>query len=99
MKKLPSDHLRQNIRFGSQPLPNTPLARRPQTFLKWMRADETLLFAVYKDYPHWDWDEPAGFWLALNVNSGKSNGGECAGSFAKCGLPEELELMLRQQRL
>ena len=59
VKKLPSDYLRQNIRFGSQPLPNTPSPADLKTFLKWMWADETLLFA--SDYPHWDWDEPAGF--------------------------------------
>jgi predicted TIM-barrel fold metal-dependent hydrolase len=67
VKKLPSEYLRGNIRFGTQPLPNVPTKADMETFLRWMWADETLVFA--SDYPHWDWDEPstvlAGFDPAL----------------------------------
>ena len=59
VKRLPSEYLRSNIRFGSQPLPNTPTKKDMETFLDWMRADEVMVFA--SDYPHWDWDEPSGF--------------------------------------
>ncbi|CAN5803454.1 amidohydrolase family protein [soil metagenome] len=59
VKKLPSEYLRQHIRFGSQPMPNVPTPADLKTFLKWMWADETLVFA--SDYPHWDWDEPSTF--------------------------------------
>ena len=59
VKKLPSDYLRRNIRFGSQPLPNTPTKADLETLLAWMHADETVVFA--SDYPHWDWDEPSTF--------------------------------------
>lgn len=59
VKKLPSEYLRQHIRFGSQPLPNVPTKADLKTFLQWMWADETLVFA--SDYPHWDWDEPSTF--------------------------------------
>ncbi len=45
VKKLPSDYLRQNIRFGSQPMPNAPTKADLKTLLNWMWADETLLFA------------------------------------------------------
>lgn len=59
VKKLPSEYLRSNIRFGSQPMPNTPTRQDLEIFLQWMWADEVMLFA--SDYPHWDWDEPSSF--------------------------------------
>jgi uncharacterized protein len=59
VKKLPSDYVRQHIRFGSQPLPDTPSKADLVTFLAWLHADEMLVFA--SDYPHWDWDEPSTF--------------------------------------
>jgi predicted TIM-barrel fold metal-dependent hydrolase len=59
IKRLPSEYLRRHIRFGSQPLPNTPTKADLQTLLDWLHADEVLVFA--SDYPHWDWDEPAAF--------------------------------------
>ena len=59
VKRLPSEYLREYIRFGSQPLPNTPTRQDLEKFLEWMWADEVMLFA--SDYPHWDWDEPSTF--------------------------------------
>ncbi|MEX1018939.1 MAG: amidohydrolase family protein [Litorilinea sp.] len=59
VKKLPSDYVRSNIRFGSQPMPNMPSKGDLEKFMEWMHADEILLFA--SDYPHWDWDEPSTF--------------------------------------
>ena len=59
VKELPSTYLRRNIRFGSQPMPNTPTKADLTTFLSWLHADEILVFA--SDYPHWDWDEPSTF--------------------------------------
>lgn len=59
IKKLPSEYVRSNVRFGSQPLPNTPSRKDLDIFLEWMHADEVMVFA--SDYPHWDWDEPSTF--------------------------------------
>lgn len=59
VKRLPSEYLREHIRFGSQPMPNTPTRQDLETFLRWIHADEVMLFA--SDYPHWDWDEPSTF--------------------------------------
>lgn len=59
VKQLPSDYLRRHIRFGSQPMPNTPTRADLATFLNWLHADEVMVFA--SDYPHWDWDEPSTF--------------------------------------
>ncbi len=59
MKKLPSEYLRQHLRFGSQPMPDVPTKADLTTFLDWLRAEEVLVFA--SDFPHWDWDEPSTF--------------------------------------
>jgi len=59
VKRLPSEYLREHIRFGSQPMPNTPTRQDLETFLQWLHADEVMIFA--SDYPHWDWDEPSTF--------------------------------------
>jgi len=59
VKKLPSEYLRNNIRFGTQPLPDVPTKSDRDTFLRWVWAEEILVFA--SDYPHWDWDEPSNF--------------------------------------
>lgn len=59
VKKLPSEYVRENIRFGSQPMPDFPSKADMLKFFEWMHADEIVLFA--SDYPHWDWDEPSTF--------------------------------------
>ena len=56
VKRLPSEYIRQHIRFGSQPMEQPPTASDLKTFLSWLHADEILVYA--SDYPHWDWDEP-----------------------------------------
>jgi predicted TIM-barrel fold metal-dependent hydrolase len=59
VKKLPSEYVRENVRFGSQPMPDMPSKADLVRFLEWLHADEVLVFA--SDYPHWDWDEPSAF--------------------------------------
>ena len=59
VKRLPSEYLRQHIRFGTQPMIQPPTRDDMKRFLEWLHADEVLVFA--SDYPHWDWDEPTGF--------------------------------------
>ena len=59
VKKLPSEYIRGHIRVGSQPLPDTPTKDDLKTLLKWVHADEIMVYA--SDYPHWDWDEPKTF--------------------------------------
>ncbi|MEZ4663452.1 MAG: amidohydrolase family protein [Caldilineaceae bacterium] len=66
VKMLPSEYLRRNLRFGSQPMPNTPTRQDLEIFLKWMWADEVMIFA--SDYPHWDWDEPSSFMAGFDEN-------------------------------
>ncbi len=57
VKRLPSEYLREHIRFGSQPMPTTPTPAELENLLTSLHADEVLVFA--SDFPHWDWDEPS----------------------------------------
>ncbi len=61
VRRLPSEYLRAHIRYGSQPMPTLPTPSDMETLLRWLNADEILVFA--SDYPHWDWDEPSTFML------------------------------------
>jgi predicted TIM-barrel fold metal-dependent hydrolase len=62
---LPSEYIRQHIRLSSQPLPDLPGgAKDMPTYLEWLHAEDTLLFA--SDYPHWDWDEPRNFLTGID---------------------------------
>lgn len=57
VKKLPSEYLKDHIRFATQPMdePDDPGALKH--IINWMEGERTLMFAT--DYPHWDWDDPA----------------------------------------
>ena len=78
VKKLPSEYLRSNIRFGHSRCPIRPSRKDLETFLTWMWADEIMLYA--SDYPHWDWDVPdiflAGFEQSLRQKIMVENGKE-----------------------
>lgn len=56
VRKLPSEYLREHIRFASQPMEEPPDPKALQTIIEWMDGSNTLMFAT--DYPHWDWDDP-----------------------------------------
>ena len=56
VKKLPSEYLRRNIRFTTQPLAEPHQREHLATILDMVYADETLVFS--SDYPHWDFDDP-----------------------------------------
>jgi len=59
VKRLPSEYARQHLRFGTQPMPQPETVADLKTLLRWIHAEEVLVFA--SDYPHWDWDEPSSF--------------------------------------
>jgi len=56
LKKPPSEYLRRNIRFTTQPFPETHKKEHVATILDMVYAEETLVFS--SDYPHWDFDDP-----------------------------------------
>jgi uncharacterized protein len=52
----PSEYVRRNVRFGSQPVPEPPTQADLLRHLELMRADQTMVYA--SDFPHWDMDLP-----------------------------------------
>lgn len=59
VKRMPSDIIREHVRFASQPTEEMSLERFLQ-LVDWCESDEIFCFST--DYPHWDFDSP---WEAL----------------------------------
>lgn len=55
VKKLPSKHIRERVRFSTQPTEDIT-AKEWMTIMEFMGNDEMLLFST--DYPHYDFDSP-----------------------------------------
>lgn len=55
LRRLPSDYIRTNMRFTTQPVEEMPRAHMLQV-IEQMGSDELLLFS--SDYPHFDFDSP-----------------------------------------
>jgi predicted TIM-barrel fold metal-dependent hydrolase len=64
IKRLPSDIIREHIRFTTQPVEDLTKKQFLQ-FLDQMESEEIVCFST--DYPHWDYDSPFG---ALPPNLG-----------------------------
>lgn len=56
LSMAPSDTVRRNVRFTSQPLDEPPSLQQLWDILELMHAEETVMFS--SDYPHWDQDDP-----------------------------------------
>jgi predicted TIM-barrel fold metal-dependent hydrolase len=56
LDQRPSDYIRQNIRFTSQPVEEPDDPAHLLDIFDMMDAQQTLLFS--SDYPHWDNDSP-----------------------------------------
>jgi len=54
LERPPSEYLRGNVRFTTQPIPEPPREAYLHDLLEEIHAEETLLFCT--DYPHWDGD-------------------------------------------
>jgi predicted TIM-barrel fold metal-dependent hydrolase len=57
VKRLPSEYVRDHVRFNSQPLAEPPNAGVIDEILEWIGADRTLMFG--SDFPHFDFDDPS----------------------------------------
>jgi len=56
-KGLPSDYLRDHVRFSSQPVEEPDSFDDLARMWAWGDASHLLMFST--DYPHWDFDDPA----------------------------------------
>jgi uncharacterized protein len=56
LRKKPSDYMRENFFFTSQPIENGNLRALEMT-MEMMNAETQLLFS--SDYPHWDFNLPS----------------------------------------
>jgi predicted TIM-barrel fold metal-dependent hydrolase len=56
MRRLPSETVREHVRFTAQPFEEPDDPRHLDAFLEWTHAEQLLLFS--SDYPHWDFDDP-----------------------------------------
>lgn len=63
LRRKPSEYVKDNIWFTTQPLDYPEDKLELTNALEWMEADKLLLFS--SDYPHWTFDEPR--WLAKHV--------------------------------
>jgi predicted TIM-barrel fold metal-dependent hydrolase len=56
LDRRPSEYVREQVRFTTQPIEEPQDPRHIQQILEMMHAEETVMFA--SDYPHWDTDSP-----------------------------------------
>ncbi|MEO3388463.1 amidohydrolase family protein [Mesorhizobium sp. CAU 1741] len=56
LRRPPSEYLRENVWFTTQPMEEPFPARNLRDTLNWIGTDR-LMFST--DYPHWDFDDPA----------------------------------------
>jgi predicted TIM-barrel fold metal-dependent hydrolase len=56
LRRLPSEYIRSNCRFTTQPIEEPPESRHLLEMLEMAQAEQTVVFS--SDYPHWDFDNP-----------------------------------------
>jgi predicted TIM-barrel fold metal-dependent hydrolase len=55
--RRPSDYVRDNVRFSSQPIEEPAEKAQLAAALETAQASRLLMYS--SDYPHWDFDDPA----------------------------------------
>ena len=58
IKRLPSDYMREHLRFTLQPMDAPPDPKQFLRMIGQLDSDDMLMFST--DYPHWQFDSPDG---------------------------------------
>jgi predicted TIM-barrel fold metal-dependent hydrolase len=77
MQRKPSDYLRSNFWYTTQPIEEPEKSAHLRDILNWIGTDR-LMFAT--DYPHWDYDDPN---YAFNVPLSKEERAAIFGGTAR----------------
>lgn len=85
LEKRPSQYIRENVWFASQPIEEPEKPEYHDYILEMMHADETLVFA--SDYPHWDGDDP--FWGLPSMDEGMERAVKCENAMELWDLPAD----------
>lgn len=56
LERPPSEHIKNRVRFDTQPVEEPETNRHLKTILDWMDGDQILMYG--SDFPHWDFDHP-----------------------------------------
>lgn len=56
LEKPPSEYIREQVRFTTQPIPEPSDPEHLRQILSMMHAEQTVMFS--SDFPHWDNDDP-----------------------------------------
>jgi len=94
LSKKPSEYVRDNIWFTTQPLDYPEDKLELTSALEWMQADRIMLFS--SDYPHWTFDEPR--WLAKHIPVRMREAVMYQNAIDLFGLPSEVPALPGQVR-
>lgn len=94
LTKKPSEYVKDNIFFTTQPLDYPEDKLELTNALEWMEADKILLFS--SDYPHWTFDEPR--WVAKHIPAHMRDAVMFQNGIDLFGLPSEFPALAGQVR-
>lgn len=92
LTKKPSEYVKENIFFTTQPLDYPEDKLELTNALEWMEADKILLFS--SDYPHWTFDEPR--WVAKHLPAHMRDAVMFQNGIDLFGLPAEVPALAGQ---
>ncbi|WP_029138646.1 amidohydrolase family protein [Nakamurella lactea] len=95
LKRKPSEYVRDNIWFTTQPLDYPENKLELTRALEWMQADTMLLFS--SDYPHWTFDDPQ--WLLKHIPARMREKVMFGNAIELFGLPTEVPALAGQKRV